>query len=326
LDVDLTVANLEGILDKVGEQFLEKIMHPSSHGSSSANSTAAAMPVVFESMSMLLNNLMALLPSAVVTMQDARSLVCTIAASMRSIFEVFAVHGPQIFTDIALAYKVLWIVYFVLLLPLTLGILWYGMWASGWMGGPSPDSYPEETEEEAARPKTCWERICTCWNACCLCCSRCHDSNFCFWSCVIIFQIIVLLIFIIAIVLCLLNGIKIFLNSACAQIYMLSQDGMCSNVLYSVKSFISTFTVDILVPLDVTCDQKSLLLCNLIYEKMVQSMIFTTIFSFASAIFQYQLIIESAILHERARMRRVVTQLMIERGMDPDKVGAIEPK
>lgn len=64
-----------------------------------------------------------------------------------------------------------------------------------------------------------------------------------------------------------------------------------------------------MIPLEETCDRKSLLMCELIGEKMQTSMIYTSVFSFASAIFQYQLLSESAILHERARMHCIVQEL-----------------
>merc|ERR1719401_2612630 len=107
-----------------------------------------------------------------------------------------------------------------------------------------------------------------CCSACCACMGQCHDNALCFWSCVIILQIIVLILFIVAIVLSLLAGVKAFINMACEEIYMLNEADMCYNVLTSVKGFITTFTVDPTIPLDATCDEKKLLLCNLISEKM----------------------------------------------------------
>jgi len=230
---------------------------------------------------------------------------------MASVFTTFSIMGPALFNDVSLAYGALWTIYFILLLPLTLGTLWYGMWASGWMGGPQAADWPEETEEEAARPKSFTDKMRTCYTACCICCGKCHDSLICFWSCLIVYQVIVLVIFIVAIVLCMLNGVKVFLTSSCVQIYMLDQDDMCQNVINSVKGFISTFTVDAAIPLEETCNKKSLLMCELIASKMQTSMIYTTIFSFASAIFQYQLVIESAVLHERAAMRRKMKELRL---------------
>jgi hypothetical protein len=277
----------------------------SAAGQSTALVTKDASMEIFEEISTLLADLMNLLPAAVSTIEDARSEVCTVAQDMTSIFDVFAIKGPEIFDEVASLYSILWIVYFILLLPLTVGTLAYGFWASGYMGGPAAADWPEESEEEAARPKTFGDKMSTCWNACCICCGRCHDNTLCFWSCVIIMQIIVLVLFVVAIILCLLAGVKAFINMACEEIYMLNEADMCYNVLSSVKGFITTFQVDPMIPLEETCDAKKLLLCNLIGEKMVNSTMLTVIFSFLSALFQYQLIVESAVLHERAVMRRI---------------------
>merc|ERR1719453_2247623 len=165
-----------------------------------------------------------------------------VAGMMNKIFATFSVKGPALFHDISLAYSV----------------LWNGMWASGWMGGPAAADWPEETEEEGQRPKTFGDRIRTCYSACCMCMGKCHDSLMCFWSCMIIYQVIVLVIFIVAIVICMLNGVKLFFTSSCLQIYMLDQEGMCTNVLNSVKAFITTFTVDPLISLEDTCNAKQL--------------------------------------------------------------------
>jgi len=270
-------------------------------GQSTALKTKDASMEIFEEISTLLADLMNLLPSAVSTIKSARSEVCTVAQTMTSIFDVFAVKGPEIFDEVSSLYSTLWIVYFCLLLPLTLGTLAYGFWASGYMGGPAA----AEWEEEGQEPKSFCDKMSACYTACCICCGRCHDNALCFWSCIIVLQIIVLVLFVVAIVLCMLAGVKEFLNMACQEIYMLNEADMCYNVLSSVKGFITTFTVDPMIPLDATCDAKKLLLCNLIGEKMKNSMILTTVFSFLSALFQYQLIVESAVLHERAVMRRI---------------------
>jgi hypothetical protein len=277
----------------------------SAAGQSMALTTKDASMEIFEEISTLLGDLMNLLPAAVSTIRSARSEVCTVAQTMTSIFDVFAVKGPEIFDEVASLYSTLWIVYFILLIPLTLGTLAYGFWASGYMGGPAAADWADESEEEAARPKSFGEKMGSCWNACCICCGRCHDNALCFWSCIIVLQIIVLVIFVVAIVLSMLAGVKAFISMACEEIYMLNEADMCYNVLSSVKGFITTFTVDPMIPLEETCDAKKLLMCNLIGEKMKNSVILTVVFSFLSALFQYQLIVESAVLHERAVMRRM---------------------
>merc|ERR1719263_864642 len=160
------------------------------------------------------------------------------------------------------------------------------------------------------------ERLKACCNCCCTCISRCHDSQLCFWSCIIVFQIIVLLIFIIALVICMLAGIKMFFTSSCAELYLLSEADVCTNDLQSIKSFVPAFVVDELIPLEDTCSTKNLTLCAMIGAEMQQSMILTTIFSIVSAILSFQLVIESSVLHERARMRRIVSGLKQQDVMD----------
>merc|ERR1719230_2488657 len=114
----------------------------SAAGQSMALTTKDASMEIFEEISTLLADLMNLLPAAVSTIKDARSEVCTVAQDMTSIFDVFAVKGPEIFNDVASLYSLLWIVYFILLLPLTVGILAYGFWASGYLGGPAAADWP----------------------------------------------------------------------------------------------------------------------------------------------------------------------------------------
>merc|ERR1719215_229039 len=119
-------------------------------------------------------------------------------------------------------------------------MLYYAFWAGGYFGGPQP--LPKD-EDEAERPQTWLEKCGTCWSCCCACCMRCHDTQLCFWSCVILMQVIVLLMFIISIVLCILAGVKAFITAGCAQIYLLSDQATCTSTMRSVQSFISTFFV-----------------------------------------------------------------------------------
>jgi hypothetical protein len=265
--------------------------------------------VAFEEMKTLLQDLMALLPSAAQTINEARNEVVQVAHHMRGVFGTFGISGPTIFNEISWAYKFLWTVYFIMLMPVLIGTLWYAMWASGWMGGPASSGLIEETEEEAMKPRSFSERLSICYSACCLACSRCQDNIACFWSCLIIYQIVVLVVFIAAVMLCLVAGVKMFFLASCEQIYMLNQADMCTNALQSVQSFVQTFMVETDIPIEETCASQQLLLCDLIGSRILQSTMYTTVFSFLAAIIQFQLVVESAVLHERARMRKIVEHI-----------------
>jgi hypothetical protein len=291
------------------QKLLQEVEAEMKRGAGDVSELVSTHLVVFHDLQTLFANLMALLPSAVTTVKEARAEVVQVAQNIASIFNVFEVKGPEIFNTISTVYKVLWITYFVLLCLLTCGILWYAFWASGWMGGPKAADDASALVEDEGRPRTFWDRMCCCCNACLSCASQTHDWQICFWSCVIIFQIIVLLVFLVAIVLSLLAGVKAFIGDACEQIYMLNQAPSCFNVLKSLKDFVSTFAVDPAIPLEATCNEKKLLICETLGPDMKRSVILTTCFSFLAAIFQFQLVVDSAILHERSVGRRELGKL-----------------
>merc|ERR1719450_406611 len=100
---------------------------------------------------------------------------------------------------------------------MTLSVLYYGFWASGWFGGPKAST----VSEDYVPPQTCMERLAVCCTACGNCMTRCHDNNCCFWSVILLMEVLCLVLFIVAIILCILSGVKAFMSAGCAQIYIL---------------------------------------------------------------------------------------------------------
>jgi len=250
-----------------------------------------------------------MIPVATETLKFAKKEVARLSANLNSIFATFAVQGPQIFDSIAAGWRILWLIYFFLFAPMTAGLLYYGFWASGWFGGPKPLGEDEEYEP----PTTCREKISACCSACCLCCTKFHDTQLCFWSGVIVMQIIVLIIFIVSIILCILAGVKAFMTSGCAQVYILGDGQVCVDTLMVVKNWLNAFYVaDLDEALDQACPANNLLTCEMITEKMEQSTILTVIGSFLGALISSQLILESAVLHEHAKWRRMFNTKMVE--------------
>jgi len=60
------------------------------------------------------------------------------------------------------------------------------------------------------------------------------------------------------------------------------------------------------------CNNHNLLLCEKIQVDLMNSAMYTIIGSFLSVIFTFQLIFDTAILHERARWRRIADELTKE--------------
>lgn len=247
----------------------------------------------------LLTGLQLALPTVVDDLKFARTEVSAVAETLDTVFSNFQVSGPPIFDEIASLYSMLWTSYFVFFAILTTSVLFYGFWASGWFGGPKPSS-----EEDYEPPQTCMERMRCCCSSCLSCMRSCHDSNLCFWSFVILLEIIVFVLFIVSIVLCLLAGIKAFISMGCTTVYVLSDSTICQGVLSLIQGWLTTFFAG-MGDLTLACDAESLLTCGLIASKTAQATMYMILGSLIAAVLSFQMIIETAILHERARWRKI---------------------
>jgi|Transcript_85929 hypothetical protein len=252
----------------------------------------------FSQIASTFRELMNFLPQATDNLKFARQEVGEVAKIMDSVFTNFETKGPAIFEKASESWTLIWTLYFIFLLPMTLGMLPYAFWASGWLGGPGSKDDLHETTDDAKK---------SCWSACTYCLTGFHDTALCFWSCVILLEIVCLLLFVISILFCVLAGLKEFMVAGCSQVYMLADDKICYETVKVLRDFQSTFYVTSPdTPLEDVCGYNQLLTCNMISEKLKVSGIFTTVFSFLAVIFSFQLIIQSAMLHTRAQWRRKI--------------------
>jgi len=264
---------------------------------------------VWSSMTNLLKSFNNLLPRATTTLKDAREEVTKLSAQLDNIFAIFEAKGPAIFDTISSVWSMIWMGYFLFLLPFSGFMLYYAFWANGWFGGPKPIP-----EDEPPAPTNFQERCSLLCRSCCVCCQQFHDTTLCFWSVIILMQVLVLVTFIIAIVLCIVAGVKAFLLAGCAQIYVLEDPGVCTTTLKLLRSFLGALSIggDQLITeqdFSAACDNHSLLTCEMITAKMSQSTLLCTVFSFLASIFSLQMLFDSATLHEQAIFRRMAASL-----------------
>jgi hypothetical protein len=252
-----------------------------------------------ESFTVLIQALVNLVPTAVDTLKLARSQVSKAANFMNTIFAGLQETGPAIFDSLAYYWSLLWTVYFCLLGSFTLFMLYYGLWASGYCGGPKP------IDDEYVAPEGCWARLCCLYASCCSCVQKTHDTTICLWSCLILLQILVLVIFIVSIVLCILAAVQAFLMAGCGQVYLLGDASICAATLEGLKGWLDNFhVVQLGEVLEEICVTENLTTCTVMSEKMSTAAILTTTFSFLATILSLQMIIETAVQHEQARFRR----------------------
>mmetsp|Transcript_124506 Transcript_124506/g.219187 ORF Transcript_124506/g.219187 Transcript_124506/m.219187 type:complete len:1161 (+) Transcript_124506:95-3577(+) len=306
---DFAMDAAKGILDVVNEKVLQPMRDSSLNGKGTLllgmpRSQPAQPPQitqVFTVINTVLTALQGALPSVIDDLKFARKEVSAVSSQLKNIFGMVKVKGPPVFDMVASLYSTLWIVYYVFFGGLTLALLFYGFWASGYFGGHNTTA---NTDYEP--PTTMYDKCCACWRSCKTCMNDCHDTQLCFWSCIIFMEVIVLVLFVVAIILTLLSGVKAFINSGCSQVYLLGDSTICTGILTTVQTFLAKFWTGQDVAF--VCDTEKLMTCQLIAGKMKKSVIYTTCGSMLAAVLSFQMVIQSAVMHEQARWRRIADE------------------
>lgn len=248
----------------------------------------------------LLGELIKAIPTASDNLKLGRDVVSSLVAVLQKTFSVFKIKGNPIMQDFAKLYKILWIIYYVVFSFITLLMLVYGLWASGCFGKPSVAA----SESEYVPPAGFCDRLRACCNCCMTCCRNCHDNAISFWSFIVLLQVIVLLIFVLAVVICLLAGIQAFMAAGCAEVYMLADVKVCAGLLGVLQSFTSSFLSEH-TDLHQACHDYQLLACESISSRLGTTAILTMLGSLLAAVVTFFMIIEIAIQHERARWHAI---------------------
>lgn len=262
---------------------------------------------VWNEVATVLRSFSNIMPQATKTLKFARLEVSKLAANLDGLFKPFETTGPTIFGAVAGLWDMIWGAYFGLMLFLHAGLLAYGFWAGGYLGGPG--NAEDEEDRTPEEDKGIGWRFQMCCRACCHCVNGCHDMSLSFWSVLIFLQLFVVLIFVVALVFTIMAGVKAFIAAGCSQIYILGDAQICGQTLAGLRSFLETFSAGWLAEhLPNKCMQEELLVCQGIQKELMTSAIFTVVFSFGAALLSLQMTIESAVLHTRAVCRRAAVR------------------
>lgn len=265
---------------------------------------AKDMPLVlsgaFTFLTTTLQELKTALPVVIDNLKFAKSEVSKVHSSMLSIMKVLKGKAPPMFYQISSLYKAMWVGYFIFFGHLTLGMLFYGFWASGWFGGPSVAAGDEAVEP----PKTMCDKVRVCCRSCNACLRGCHDRHLCFWSVLILMEVIVLVVFVLAVVICVLGGIQAFMSAGCSQVYILADRTICTVALKTMRTFLKTFWPG--ANINDTCVKETLLTCKLIAEQVVSAVKLSMVGGLTASVLSFQLLVDSAVKHEQATFRRLL--------------------
>jgi len=257
----------------------------------------------------VLKVLQSTLPAVIEDLKFARKEVSAVSQQLESIFSALQFKGPPIFDTIASSYRTVWILFYSLYVLITLGILYYGFWSAGWFGGPNAS----QPDADYQPPDTILERLAACYTACCNCIGTASDTELCFWSCMILFEIVILVLFIISVVLTLVAGLKSFVAAGCADVFFLGEVEICGGILGILQKFLPTFRND--KELAEQCSEDKLLTCELIAGNARFDYWFSVIANVAAAMVSFQMTMQSAKLHEQARWR-LRADALAEKGDD----------
>jgi len=253
----------------------------------------------FHFITVTLRDIKGVLPTVINDLKFAKKGVATVYNTLDSAMIVLGLKAPPLFYQISSIYKGLWVAYFVFFALATIGVLFYGFWASGYFGG------PQSMTDDYEAPKGCMERLRTCCNACSACVRGCHDNTFCFWSVLLLAQVVALILFLICVLICVVAGVEAFLSKSCAQVYILGDVSVCTTTLKSIKKFLHSFW-NTQLPIDLTCKSENLMTCNLIAEQMAIGVGISIAGGILAAVMSFWMIIESAVMHERAKWSRML--------------------
>eukprot|EP00927_Polykrikos_kofoidii_P014829 TRINITY_DN1654_c0_g1_i3.p1 TRINITY_DN1654_c0_g1~~TRINITY_DN1654_c0_g1_i3.p1 ORF type:complete len:501 (-),score=96.71 TRINITY_DN1654_c0_g1_i3:81-1520(-) len=268
----------------------------------------------------MLEQLQAVLPPCVESLKTARREVAKVGETLSNGFETFLDQAPPIFYDIAMYYRYAFIGYFIFMIVFPLGILYYGLYANGYCGGPKFDDIDDDEYEE---PQGCYQKLCACYQCCCTCIRDWWRGEFCFWSFLILGQLFVVILFLLALFFIVLAGIDMFLAAGCEAIYVLNDPKACSETLLTVQKWVKTFTAGApQFKIEQVCERNLLTTCGLIETKLKSAAIFTAAGSIVAALFSFFLLIQACIIHERTRMLRIIDKLVKQQEKEKKKEAA----
>lgn len=286
------------MLDAKGVKAVEE-----GHISTLSLGSTAEVGSIFTAIDDVLNTLTSILPTVIDDIKFAKKEVSSVASTLKSTFGVFKKKGSGVFDEVASLYRTVWILYYVMFFILTLLILFYAFWAYDWF----KEDEDKEDADAPAQPDPPQQNFCM---RCCMGCLDClrdsQDTDLCFWSCILISELVILIMFIVSVVFCILAGIKFFVNAGCSQIYVLGDEPVCTSILVGIQDWMSTFWTTMPSNIHDACDDRTLTTCKAISDSLTASAIQTVGGSFAAAAFSFQLLFLSAKLHERARYNHVM--------------------
>eukprot|EP00435_Cladocopium_sp_Y103_P025577 s487_g6.t1 len=271
-----------------------------------------------------MKDLQGILPQVVKNLKVAKKEVGAVSGVISSISQILGLKAPPLLLQISKMYKTVWVIYFIFFFLFSVTMLFYAFWSHGWFGGPQAD-----TAGSSEPPQTFGERMGSCFRSCTACIGSCTSGHLCFWSLLLLAQVIILILFLVSLLICILAGVQAFLGAGCSKIYLLGDNQVCTAVLGIFQIFLKTF--GFFEPLEDTCFHRELLTCKIIRDTTTHQAIVAIVGGLLASVLSFQMLLDSATKHERARcIRALQEEGLLKKGHCPNRAIkdtlVIEPK
>jgi len=264
-------------------------------------SVVGALSKVWTRAQPMVSTIRSKLPAAIGGLKKARKEVATTSKVLDSVFKVMEQKGPSVFNMSSETYRTILIAYFVTFAFLTLATLYYAFYAHGYVAGDAPMA----EEFEYAEPRSARSMCRVCWRECWSCFNFCDGGEMCFWSLILLVEVVWLLMFVVSGVLLLCIGAKEFLAAGCAPIYMLGNASVLGEELALVTRWLGGGDAWLAA---VPGSRNGLLVCNILSVELGRGILFAAFGNLVAAVLSFQIITDSASMHERLRCLKVFDQ------------------
>jgi hypothetical protein len=296
---------LQNFLDEALDEVLNVVQQVETNSSS-----CIKLGGVWSKLKSFLGKMKPVLPVAVKSLKYTRKGVDVVADQFENTFSMLVEQDVpfHVIADIVVEMCHL---YHAITCALTTAMLLLNLWAAGVIKWPTRYviKEPERDEDGYVAPTTFRERLAACKTSCLVCLTTDPvELPIVFWSFLILLDLIVLVLFWVCIAYCALLGFAFFLHIGCKQIYPIEDLSVCHDVMTMYGGFMSkldpTFYQD-----ENVCGVASLATCNFFKREVESQMFYIVICGFCASFFSYQLLVDSAVLHEQARWNIALNKL-----------------
>lgn len=267
----------------------------------------------FAELAKLLRDLDTYLQEALKALKQAQILLVSASRNMNLLFTTAKETVPPTFYMLARQWKTIWMCLILAFVPFYIVMIYYTWWASGYCGGPQLVD-----DGDYDPPATCGDRMSACCRSFCNLQRECHDGKSCMFSWVFFMQLLVLILFALALIISLIFVFEVVFMSLCDQkgMELISSNESCTEALQPMKEFLPSFHVNYTsgeeVPFESMCGEKSLLVCGIVPDKLRMGSVLSFLGGTVVVFIMFELIIEFAKYHEMARMRRIAKRLALD--------------